>query len=90
MPPRRPKRPASTGADLRAFLAEQERDVFCVIDGVFLTAAAIEAGKSVTIHRFELPDWCPERNGGCANDALVLDEDDQLVDASCGFAAQVK
>ena len=40
--------------------------------------AALAAGEAVAIHRWSLPDWCPDRHVGRPGDYLLLGVDNSL------------
>jgi hypothetical protein len=100
--PRKPKRVDTSGAELRQFLLELERELFAglmtpptPVDGrppavvppelrdalaaaFGSTVQQLAAGEAVLIHRYSLPEWCPEAHEGHPCDYLWLDSDSTL------------
>lgn len=78
MPPRRRRRDDGN-AGLRAWIAEQERELYGGLHAELdKTADALASGREVLVYRYQLPDDHPERWAGGNVDTLVLGVDDVL------------
>lgn len=50
-----------------------------VIAEMLLGVSKLRSGSAVSVRRWDLPDWCPERSVGNLGDDLVLAESNELV-----------
>lgn len=78
MPPRKRRR-RRDGAELRAEILAELRDCLgphAEPGGVFHEhlVAPLERGDEVQVHRYDLPEWHPERCAGEPHELVWLDE----------------
>lgn len=85
MPPRRRRTPQNDGAELRREILAELRDCLgphAEREGALYDQliGPLERGEAVQVHRYDLPEWHPERFTGEPYDSLLLDEHNTLRD----------